>query len=385
MCSHGFGLDVLLDHHRDWLSGRRVGLVAHPASVDAAGVHTAYRLRQYPDIRLTCLFGPEHGFSGLAAAGIRVQDGAHADWNIPVFSLYGETRKPTPEMLNHLDVILFDLQDLPVRCYTYSSTLRLLLEAAAECGKTVVVADRPAPLCNVVDGPVPDPELDSFVGMVPGPYCYGLTTGELARLFVQTYGWNVELRVAAASKDARTMPAADAFPWIPPSPGIKTRHTALIYPATVFAEALPALDYGRGHPFIFQVIAAPWMDGTAVADHLNAVPLPGARAQRIRYTACAGLYEGIAVEGVQCVVEDEDAFRPAEVMIRVLRLLTDLYGLDRIWNAEGSRPEFFDRLLGSAQPRRALLSGESAAEIIAEWQPGLRAFEDVRKSLLNNR
>ena len=375
------GLDVLLDKHLDWLAGRRVGLVAHPASVDGQGVHAANRLRSHPDVRLACLFGPEHGFSGLAAAGIHVEDGAHADWDIPVFSLYGETRKPTPAMLEPLDVILFDLQDLPVRCYTYSSTLRLMLEAAAECHKTLVVADRPAPLADVVDGPMLDSALESFVGLVPTPYCYGLTTGELARLLVKTYHLDVDLRVASCPPGGRSGSEDAAHPWIPPSPGIKTRQTAQAYPVTVCCEALPALDYGRGHPFVFQVMAAPWMDGDALAARLNGLGLPGLRITPIDYVSDAGLHKGKDVHGVQLHVQSEKTFRPACVMMHLLRLLTDLYGVDRIWNTEGSRPGFFDQLLGSRQPREALLAGKSPDEIAAEWQPGLREFELLRQGI----
>lgn len=376
------GLDILLEQHIDWLAGRRVGLVAHPASVDCGGIHAAFRLRRHTDIRLTCLFGPEHGFSGLAAAGIPVEDDAHADWNIPVFSLYGETRKPTPAMLEHLDVILFDLQDLPVRCYTYSSTLRLMLEAAAECRKAIIVADRPAPLCDVLDGPMLDPALESFVGMIPTPLCYGLTTGELARLLVDIYGWDVDLRVAACPPGLRSGFRDFTHPWIPPSPGIRTRQTALTYPVTVCCEALPALDYGRGHPFIFQVMAAPWMDGTALADHLNGTALPGLQIAPIHYVSAAGLYGGKDVHGIQIHIQSEETVRPAYTMMHLLRLLTDIYGVDRIWNTEGSRTGFFDQLLGSRQPREGLLAGKSPDEMVAEWTSCRGAFEAQRRRVL---
>ena len=365
------GLDVLLERHLDWLTGRRVGLVAHPASVDAQGVHAALRLRACPEVRLTCLLGPEHGFSGLAAAGIPVEDGAHTDWDLPVFSLYGETRKPTPEMLEHLDVLVFDLQDLPVRCYTYSSSLRLMLEVASECGKTVVVADRAAPLAGILDGPMLEPELESFVGLVPTPYCYGLSTGELARLLVDHYRLDVDLKIAFRSGPSAGVDAR----WIPPSPGIKTRQTALTYPVTVCCEALPALDYGRGHPFVFQVMAAPWIDGEALARDVNRLALPAQHVAPIAYTASEGLYKNCLVQGIRLEVDESPAYRPACAMMHLLRLLTDLYGVDQIWHAEGSRPAFFDQLLGSRQPREALLASQTPAQISAAWEPGLRAFD----------
>ncbi|MDD4734855.1 MAG: DUF1343 domain-containing protein [Kiritimatiellae bacterium] len=371
------GLDVLLERHLDWLAGRRVGLVAHPASVDAQGVHAALRLRACPEVRLSCLFGPEHGFSGLAAAGIPVGDAAHADWDIPVFSLYGTTRKPTPEMLHELDVLVFDLQDLPVRCYTYSSSLRLMLEAASECGKTVVVADRSAPLAGILDGPMLESELESFVGLIPTPYCYGLSTGELARLLADHFRLDLDLKIAFRSG----LPAGIDAPWIPPSPGIKTRQTALTYPVTVCCEALPALDYGRGHPFVFQVMAAPWLDGEALARHVVRLALPALHAVPIRYTATEGLYKGCPVQGIRLEVEELKNYRPAYTLMHLLRLLTDLCGEDQIWHAEGSRPAFFDQLLGSRRPREALLAGKSPDRIAAEWETPLRSFDALRQSL----
>ena len=240
-----YGLDVLLAEHLDWLRGVRVGLVAHAASVDAAGVPSAARLRA-AGVNLTALFGPEHGFAGLAVAGEEVGDSRHAEWNIPIHSLYGATRKPTLAMLADVDVLLFDLQDLGVRCYTYSATLRNVLEAAAENHKAVIVLDRPVPLAGVVDGPVPEAKFMSFVAAIPVPFCYGLTPGRTALWLREQFKLALDLRVVAA----RGVPPPER--WLPPSPAIRTPAHALTYPATVLFEAFPALDVGRKTAHAFQ-------------------------------------------------------------------------------------------------------------------------------------
>ena len=168
-------------HLRSVLSEGRIGLLAHPASVDPAGIHTAVRLREAVGRRLTALVGPEHGFYGRGGAGEEIADARHPAWDIPIHSLYGDCRKPKPELLANLDTLVVDLQDIAVRCYTFVTTLRYAMEACAENHKRLVVLDRPVPLPNCVDGPMPEPEFASFVAGVPMPFIYGMTPGEAAR------------------------------------------------------------------------------------------------------------------------------------------------------------------------------------------------------------
>lgn len=364
------GVDTLLGKHAGWLQGKRVGLVSHAAAVDARGRSSAERLHQAPGIELTALFGPEHGFDGIAAAGELTTDGLHPSWGIPVFSLYGETRKPTPAMLDAVDILVVEFQDLGARPYTYASTLRLVLESAAGAGKPVIVADRPVPLPLGADGPLLDPAFESFVGFIPGPMQTGLTPGETARWLVKILGLNLDLRVAEMEgyhREAERQPAWP--PWVPPSPRIRSWESACLFTTTVFGEALPALDYGSGTGLSFQLIGAPWLDPLRLNGSLDGIDLVPTR-----YTAKSGLYAGQELDGARLVISDYAAFKPVETSVKLLAAIRDLYGPAALWEVPGTRPEWFDKLYGTDTVRLALQGGVPADAIIASWQPGLAAF-----------
>ena len=358
-----YGVDVLLAEHGDWLRGRRVGLVAHTASVDAAGGPSAERLRA-AGVNLTALFGPEHGFAGLAAAGVEVGDARHAAWDIPIHSLYGATRKPTAAMLADVDVLLFDLQDLGVRCYTYSATLRNILEAAAENGKAVIVLDRPIPLAGVVDGPVPVEQFMSFVAALPVPFCYGLTPGQTAPWLSAKLKLDLDLRVAPF----RGVPPPEH--WIPPSPAIRSPAHALAYPATVLFEAFPALDVGRKTAHAFQglensteLTSKDWKEiCKTVIGHLSLVIGNG----------------GITIEplddGLRLCVTDLKNYQPALAGLALVQAVQRVWGAENLWQKHGARPAWFDQLLGTDRIRLALLAGAELAEIGAMWQNDAREF-----------
>lgn len=349
-----FGIDVLLAEHADWLRGRRVGLVAHAASVDAAGVPSAERLR-VAGVNLVALFGPEHGFAGVAGAGENVSDARHPEWNIPIHSLYGTTQKPTPEMLADSDVILFDLQDLGVRCYTYCATLRNVLAAAAENGKAFIVLDRPVPLAGVVDGPLPEEKFRSFVAAIPAPFCYGLTPGQTARWLREKLKLDLDLRVAAF----RGTPPASR--WIPPSPAIRTQANALTYPALVLFEAFPAFNVGRGTPWAFQGLENADCDFSKVWKTLAAAQLPGVEFELLPH-------------GLRLAVTDVTLYRPTLVGIALVQAIQQVWGAEKLWQQHGARPEWFDKLLGTARVRQALPAGVELAEIGAMWEKDVRAF-----------
>ena len=349
-----FGIDTLLAEHADWLRGARVGLVAHAASVDAAGVPTAERLRA-AGVQLTALFGPEHGFAGKAGAGEKVGELRHPEWNIPVHSLYGATRKPTPEMLAELDIILFDLQDLGVRCYTYSATLRNVLEAAAENRKSVIVLDRPIPLTGVVDGPLPQPEFMSFVAAIPAPFCYGLTPGQTALWLRGALQLDLDLRVAAF----RGKPTATR--WIPPSPAIRSPAHALAYPATVLFEAFPAFDVGRKTEHAFQTLENPAFDFSRVAEPMATLALPGIQLN-------------FSPNSLQLTVTDPAVYRPALTGVALVQAIQQVAGADFLWQGAGARPDWFDKLMGTDRVRRALQAGAAPHEMADSWADGVREF-----------
>ena len=327
----------------EWLAGRRVGLVAHPASVVRDGRHSAAFLRDQ-GINLTALFGPEHGFFGRGGAGETIADTAHADWNIPIFSLYGQTRAPTAAMLELVDVVVYDIQTIACRAYTYVSTLRLLLETCAHAGKTVIVADRPDPLMlTPPDGPLLDPACASFVGMIPTPFCYQMTPAETA-LFLrdELQLAALDLRIAPCRNLSRSLPLAAIYPnWQTTSPAIIALANALCFPLTVFFEALPIMDHARGTPLAFQRL------GSAHADlaRLQLPPLPGLRVTPAEYPDKNGhILSGLAFE-----VADPTAYRPAQAAFTLLHHLEEYLG-PALWRFPGSRPDFYAQLWGTRTP-----------------------------------
>ncbi|MBU0677586.1 MAG: DUF1343 domain-containing protein [Verrucomicrobia bacterium] len=377
--SVSLGIENLLENQVDRLEGRRVGLVAHPASVDSHGTHSAELLWLNPEINLTALFGPEHGFFGRGGAGEDIGDQQHTHWDIPVFSLYGDTRKPTAEMMDAVDVIVFDLQDVGVRCYTYVSTLKLVLESASETGKSVIVCDRPNPLANTVDGPMLDANFESFVGCIPSPLVYGMTSGETALWLRQTLSLDVDLHVAGLGRYTRTMPTKTLFPsWRAPSPALRSIEAAWCYPATVWCEALPSIDCNRSGPLPFQVVGAPWIKG----EHLVAAigDVDGASLEPLRYIAIGKPYDGWEIEGVRIVVRDSDAFRPAGLGIRILSFLEKLHGTDKLWGNVDARHDFFDKLMGTDGVRLALKDGEDPRKIVETWST--ESFDKARSKVL---
>ena len=370
-----FGIDRLCDEFAKELRGLRVGLVAHAASVSASGIPSPDFLRQR-HVNLTCLFGPEHGFSSRGGAGETMADGRHARLGIPVYSLYGETRKPTARMLKNVDVIVFDLHDLGARPYTYVSTLRLILEAAAENGKRVMVADRPAPLANTVDGPMLDPVYESFVGFVRTPVVYGMTPAEMALWLKKNRRLSVDLQ--GVPMDGWARGRRPRRKWIPPSPAIRSWACGLCFPITVFLEALPGLDHGRGTAAPFQRVGAPWLDAQELARQLTKRPWPGIRFTTGSYRAATGNYRGQIVRGLQLEVLDANAYQPVQTGIAIIDTVQRLHGAGQLWSHAGTREHFFDQLMGTDVVRRALQSGQE----LPLWNWPTAAFQKSRRAAL---
>jgi uncharacterized protein YbbC (DUF1343 family) len=327
----------------DWLAGRRVGLVAHPASLVSDGRHSAEFLRA-AGTQLVALFGPEHGFFGRGGAGEKIADASHQDWNIPIFSLYGETRSPTSAMLGLVDMFVFDIQTIACRAYTYVSTLCLLMEACAARGKRLVVADRPDPLMlTPSDGPMLDPACASFVGLVPTPFCYGMTPGEIALFLKDSLKLEtLDLCIAPCQCLSRSLSLAEIYPsWQATSPAIVSLENALCFPLTVFFEALPMIDHARGTPLAFQRI------GSAHADlsSLELPPLPGLHVAPADYPDKTGrVLKGLAFE-----VTDPVAYRPAAAALELISALEQHLGR-ALWEFPGSRPDFYAKLWGTRTP-----------------------------------
>ena len=378
------GIDVLRARRFDLLRGRRVGLLSHQAALTADGATSAQLLRRALGTRLSALYGPEHGFFGQAGAGEHTYTRRHPDWGIPVHALYGERRSPSPEMLTGIDVMICDLQDLGVRCYTYLATLRNMLEACAAARVEVIVTDRPIPLPHVVDGPMPDPRFTGFVAPCALPLVYGMTPAETALWLRDALGLTLRLQVVPMDgwrrDDAAWDGARPAF--LPPSPGIKTWGSAMTYAATVFTEALPGIDCGRGTNLAFRVLGAPWLRAEAFCGRLAQTPLPGMTLHPYRYVAGAGAYAGRELDGVRLTVTDPARVRPAEASLRVLRALGDMYGATRIWRHKGVRPAWFDSLYATDHVRRSMQNGAALPALFRQWRRDRQAFARTRRACL---
>jgi len=369
------------------LRGQRVGLIGNHTS-RAGDRHLADLLHEAPGVELAALFGPEHGVRGTADAGATVADGRDPDTGTPIYSLYGETRRPTPAMLAEVDVLVFDMQDVGARFYTYISTMGLAMQAAAEADLPFVVLDRPNPLGGTyVSGYVLEDAQQSFVGQYPIPIAHGLTIGELARM-IQGEGWldgleSLELTVVPMDGWQRAQQWDDLeAPWIPPSPNIPDAETALLYPGTCFIEATAASE-GRGTEAPFRLIGHPSLDGVALAADLNTRPLPGVSVTPASFTptsragATAPKHQGTRVEGVELRVTDADSLDAVALGVHLMKALLTHGG-----EAILERPTWLDRLAGTPRLREGLERGLPAASIIEGWTDEVAQFNETRQAYL---
>jgi uncharacterized protein YbbC (DUF1343 family) len=387
------GAEVLAENHFAALDGARVGLIVnHTARVDT--VHLIDRIDQAPNVELGVLFGPEHGLRGTAGAGEKIADGRDERTGAPVYSLYGETLRPTPSEMEGLDALVFDVQDVGARFYTYITTMGLAMQAAAEADLRFVVLDRPNPLGGTyVSGFMMEPEHESFVGRYPLPIAHGLTVGELARL-IKGEGLlsglaDLDLTVIEMNGWARDRQWPDTRrQWIPPSPNLPTWETALVYPGMCFFEAVRVSE-GRGtdHPFL--QIGMPWGPAAAaVVDTLNARTIPGISFDTTTFTptsrpqaAPSPRFEGQTLHGVRLRVTDRHAVRPVELGIHALHAV---YQQARAEDDTAfiSRPEHLTRLAGTERLQTALENGLSPDAIIDSWNQDVAQFRERRDPYL---
>ena len=367
------GSEVLLEEELDLLHGKRVGLITnHTGALPEGGTLAGELVAR--GIRLVALFSPEHGFRGAADEGEAVGDSDDPLTGIPVYSLYGKTKKPTPEMLEGIDILLYDIQDVGARFYTYISTMGLAMEAAAEAGIPFVVLDRPNPLGGErIEGPVIEDSLRSFVGQYPVPVVYGLTCGELAQMMVGEQWMNIGtwtgLTVIPMNGWKREMLWDDTgLSWIRPSPNIPDPGTALIYPATCFIEAT-ALSEGRGTSSPFRIIGAPFVSQHLLASTLTNARLPGVEVDPATFIPASSKHAGQGCEGVRMTVSHVSTFRPVAVGIRILVELRDTYQ-GRI----GFDEQRLKRLLGASKAVEMLLGGAGWEEIASLLEVGVSDF-----------
>lgn len=378
------GVEVLLEEEKELIEGKRVGLITNPTGVDQELNSIVDLLHNDPDVNLTALYGPEHGVRGSAQAGEYVEYYIDENTGLPVYSLYGETRKPTPEMLENIDVLLFDIQDVGTRFYTYIYTMAYAMEAAQENNIPFIVLDRPNPLSGeVVAGPVLNPEYKSFIGNYPIPLRHGMTVGELAKLFNEEFDIGADLTVVEMNKWKRSM-YYDETPlqFIAPSPNMPTLDTALVYPGAALIEGTNVSE-GRGTTKPFELIGAPFINSTELAAALNEKNLPGVMFRAASFTPQFSKHSGTLSHGIEIHVTDKDAFKPVIAGLHIVKTIHDLYPEDFEFRAENSAGvSFFDNLIGNGWVREAIESGQSVEEMQERWQEDLNEFKKVREEYL---
>ncbi len=373
------GIDVLLEDSLYLVAGKRVGLITNQTGVDAEGRSTIDRLFEHPDVELVTLFAPEHGIRGNADPGETIDDGVDSSTGVPIQSLYGAVRSPTPEMLEGVDILVTDYQDIGARYWTYVSTMTLAMEAAGELRIPFLVLDRPNPIGGATQGNVLDPPFATFVGRHPVPMRHGMTPGELARYVRGELGVDVELYVAPADGWRRDMSFAETgLPWIQPSPNMPSVESATHYPGVCLFEGTN-LSVGRGTSIAFQHVGAPWLDGEALARTMNGYGLADVRFEATSFTPRSpgdGKFDGVEVSGVRLIATSTD-YDPTEAAIALLIEAYRMSGEEWRWLRS-----HFDRLAGTNQIREAITAGSGVEDVREGWDEALADFVRAREPYL---
>ncbi|WP_226643666.1 exo-beta-N-acetylmuramidase NamZ domain-containing protein [Mesobacillus subterraneus] len=378
------GAEALLEDHRDLIEGKRVGLITNPTGVDQNLNSVVDLLFNDPDVELTALYGPEHGVRGSAQAGAYVEYYIDEKTQLPVYSLYGKTKKPTPDMLENVDVLLFDIQDVGTRFYTYIYTMAYAMEAAKENDIPFIVLDRPNPLGGVkVEGPVLESEYKSFVGNYEIPLRHGMTVGELAMLFNKEFNIGADLTVVEMDRWKRTMNYDETpLEFVMPSPNMPTLDTAFVYPGAALIEGTNVSE-GRGTTKPFELIGAPFINSDDLSAELNSLNLPGVKFRAASFTPTFSKHAGQLSHGIQIHITDHESFEPIVTGLHIVKTIHDLYPEDFKFRAEDSKGiSFFDLLTGNGWIREEIEAGTSVEEIQAMWQDELKEFKQVREKYL---
>ena len=378
------GLEVFLESHLDLVAGKRVGLVACPSSTDRHLRSSVDCLYHHPAVNLVALFGPEHGIRGDAQAGSKVATAIDPLTQLPVYSLYGATHRPEPEMLRDIDTIIIDLQEAGVRFYTFVATTLYVMQAAAEAGISVIVLDRPAPITGSrIEGPLLDPAFTSFVGPSSLPIRYGMTIGELTRMLNEEE-IHCDLTVIPLEAWSREMWYDQTnLPFIPSSPNLPTLDSVTLYPGTCLIEGAN-LSEGRGTSRPFEYIGAPWIKAEPLVDQLSALNLAGVRFRPVFFVPTFSKYQGELCAGVHVYVADRDRFQPVSAMLHVLQTLKRTYPDDFAWRPSWNpgAPRPIDLLWGSDKLRQHLDADRDVDDLITSWQPDLARFEHLTANYL---
>jgi uncharacterized protein YbbC (DUF1343 family) len=399
------GVEVFLEKHLDLVKGKKVGLITNPSGVDSRLRSTTDLFLSNPDIQLVALYGPEHSVRGSAQAGEYVPFYMFDEKSkIPVFSLYGQYMKPQPGMLKNIDeymrsfdtthtgkqlvssmtkdveVLIFDMQDVGTRIYTYEATMAYCMQASAVSGIDYIILDRPNPINGMdMEGPILEyPEYSSPVGIYPVPLRFGMTIGELAKLYNERFlEKKAKLTVIPMEGWKRDMWYDETgLHWVIPSPNMPTLDTAAVYPGQVFLEGTNVSE-GRGTTRPFEIFGAPWIDGNELTRKLNALGLPGVIFREQWFNPTFSKFKEEMCGGAQIHITDRHAYRPLETTLHIIKTIRDIYP-DKFEFHE----KYFDKIMGTSKVRQAMLKGIGIKDIVAGFQKGLRAFSELRQPFL---
>jgi len=356
-------------------AGKRVGLITNSTGMNSNFESTVDVL--YAKTNLVALFSPEHGIRGAVKAGDAVDGMMDGKTKLPIYSLYGQTKKPTPEMLADIDILAFDIQDVGARAYTYIYTMAYAMQSCKELGKTMVVFDRPNPIGGLkIEGGVVKPGFESFIGMYPIPIRHGMTVGELAQLFNKEFGINCDLVVVPMTGWKREMHFNDTgLPWVMTSPNIPTPDTTLVYPATgIFGGTNISEGVGTTRPFEF--VGAPWLDADRLAAEMTNLKLPGVIFRPTYFMPRFGLYSGETCAGVQLYITDRKGFQPVKTGISLLYTIKDLSGEKFSFKRNDGHEGTTDVIIGSDLIRTGV---HSLPDVLALWENEAAQFGEIAK------
>jgi uncharacterized protein YbbC (DUF1343 family) len=386
MPSVSLGLEQLMSSVPSHLRNARIGLLCNAASVDSNLVHSRQRLQSVFGNHLRALYSPQHGFFAEKQDNMIESDhGKDRLLGIPVFSLYGETRIPTQEMLDPIDVLLIDLQDVGTRVYTFIYTMSYCMEAASKFGKKVMILDRPNPIGGeTIEGNCLDPEWQSFVGRYPIPMRHGMTIGELAHLFNDKYGIGCDLDIIPMKGWRRHMffPATQ-LPWVAPSPNLPSPVSAIVYPGQVIWEGTNVSE-GRGTTQPFELFGAPYIDPDRVLDAISPEAMEGTVLRVVEFEPTSNKWQGELCRGFQMHVTDTQRFMPYRTSLSLLQSIRHCHDADFDWKAPPYEYEYnklpIDLILGDPQIRKQICGHTPIGTLETDWQSGLKAFDDLRRN-----
>ena len=375
------GVEVLRDNNFDILRGKRVGLITNPSGVDNKLKSTVDILADAPGVEVVALYAPEHGVRGDFHAGDKVENAVDSATGIPVYSIYGKHRKPSPEMLKDIDVMVYDIQDNGCRSFTFISTMGLAMEACAELGKEFVVLDRPNPINgNKIEGNLTEPDCVSFVSQFAIPYLYGLTPGELAQYLnnegMLKNGAKVDLKVVPMEGYERSMDfRATGMPWVLPSPHMPVPESAIYYPVSGILGELYCISIGVGYTEPFKLFASEWIDAQELTKRLNDRNIPGMMFRPIYIRPFYSTGQGKNYEGVEVYVTDVDKAPLSLTKFYVMEELADMYPDKKIFDiADTKRFSMFDKVCGSKQIRERFTKRYKTADIEDYWNKDNESF-----------